>query len=451
MLGQLEVVRDGQRVELGGLKQRAVLAALLLDANRVVSLDRLVESLWPDERPNRAIATVQVFVSNLRRALEPERPRGAPAELLTSRAPGYLLAIEPQDLDAHAFETLAEEGRAALADGDPEHAADLLAEAGALWRGPALAEFAGEPWAEAEAARLEELRLLCHEDLFESALVLGRHAIMVAELEQFVGRHPLRERPRAQLMLALYRSGRQAQALTVARDGRRVLGEELGLDPGAPLRALEQSILRQDPSLDWSEPAAAARRTATPAGASHAEDVPGRVLVVDDSVINRRLLVAALRELGHDVVTADNGRRALDMLAAEQDGFDLVLLDLFMPVVDGFETLAAIKSDLALRHLPVIMVSAVHEMESVIRCIELGAADYVTKPFGAAMLRARVRASLAAKRIRDAELGDLARMAEAVEQVRAREAALQAEIDQLRAAVQHGQQSHQNQPGRAGV
>jgi len=175
------------------------------------------------------------------------------------------------------------------------------------------------------------------------------------------------------------------------------------------------------------------------------------VLVVDDSAINRRLLVAALRELGHDVVTADNGRRALDMLAAEQDGFDLVLLDLFMPVVDGFETLAAIKSDLALRHLPVIMVSAVHEMESVIRCIELGAADYVTKPFGAAMLRARVRASLAAKRIRDAELGDLARMAEAVEQVRAREAALQAEIDQLRAAVQHGQQSHQNQPGRAGV
>lgn len=436
MLGQFEVRRDGAHVELGGLKQRAVLAVLLLDANRVVSLDRLVDSLWPDEPPNRAIATVQVFVSNLRRALEPERQRGTRATVLTSRAPGYLLAIDPTEVDAHIFESLAEEGHRELADGNVERAAGLLSEALGLWRGPALAEFAAEPFAHAEAARLEEVRLGCQVDLYETALLLGRHQAVVAELEQFVARHPLRERPRAQLMLALYRAGRQAQALVVARAGRRVLADELGLDPGAPLRDLEEAILRQDPELDWNPPPSGPARGR--AQSREYGDAPGRILVVDDSAINRRLLVAALRELGHDVVTAENGRKALELLAEDPDGYDLILLDLFMPVMDGFEALSAVKEDTQTRHLPVIMVSAVHEMESVIRCIELGAADYVTKPFGAEMLRARVRASLAAKRIRDAEMGDLARMTAAMDQVKQREDALRAEIEELRRVVGSG-------------
>lgn len=438
ILGPVEAVREGVRAELGGLRQRAVLAALLIDANRMVSTDRLVGALWPDRQPARATATVQVFVSNLRRALEPDRERGAPAQVLTTRGAGYLLVVEPESLDAHVFETLAEQGRIVLADGEPEHAAQLLDRAAGMWRGPALADVAGEPFAAAEAARLEELRLCCEEDRAEAALELGRHRSAVADLERIVGAHPLRERPRGQLMLALYRSGRQAQALAVARQGRRVLSDELGLDPAAPLQALEGAILRQDPTLDL--PVDAPARAAATGG----RDEPGRVLVVDDSAINRRLLVAALRGLGHAVTTAEHGQRALELLRAGPR-HDVVLLDLLMPVLDGYATLETIKADPALRHLPVIMVSAVHELESVVRCIELGATDYLTKPFSADVLRARLRSSLAAKRLRDAELDDLTRTGEALREferlareVQARETALRHEIDRLRAQLDAG-------------
>ena len=160
-------------------------------------------------------------------------------------------------------------------------------------------------------------------------------------------------------------------------------------------------------------------------------DEPGRVLVVDDSGINRKLLVAALSELGHEVQAAENGRRALELLR-DPGGFDLVLLDLLMPVMDGYATLTEIKADPALDHIPVIMVSAVPELESVVRCIELGATDYLPKPFSAAVLRARLRSSLAAKRLRDVERGNLRRL-EAV--VAERESALHAEIAALRAEV----------------
>jgi DNA-binding response OmpR family regulator len=431
LLGQVEVWRDGNRVEMGGPKQRAVLTALLVRAGRVVSLDQLIDDLWPVDPPARAAATVQVFVSNLRRALEPDRPRGTPASLLVTSTPGYVLRAEPGAIDAHEFVRLAEEGRLALDDDDPELAAELLARAGALWRGAALADVVDAPFAQAEAARLEELRLCCAEDRVDAELSLGRHTAVVAELEQRVSEYPLRERPRAQLMLALYRSGRQADALATYQAGRRVLRDELGLEPGAPLKALQHAVLCHDADLAWEPPEPVIRETATseagltsglppgqksgPTSALLSEEPgeePGRVLVVDDSGINRRLLVTALTELGHEVRAAEHGRRALQML--REDDYDVVLLDLLMPVLDGYSTLAAIKSDPRLNHLPVIMVSAVHELESMVRCIDLGATDYLPKPFSAAVLRARLRSSLTAKRLRDVERDYLRRVDEVV-------------------------------------
>ncbi|MBA3906046.1 MAG: AfsR/SARP family transcriptional regulator, partial [Pseudonocardiales bacterium] len=297
LLGQVEVWRDGTRVELGGRKQRAVLAALLVRAGRVVSQDQLIDDLWPADPPARAAATVQVFVSNLRRALEPDRPRGAPARLLVTSAPGYVLRADAGAIDAHEFVRLAAEGHAALDDDDGQRAAQLLSEAAGLWRGAALADVADAPFAQAEASRLEEQRRSCAEDLVEAELSLGRHTAVVAVLEQQVAEHPLRERPRAQLMLALYRSGRQADALAVYRDGTRILRDELGIEPGASLKALHQAVLSQDPELEWEPPEPVIRGVTPP---TEPGDEPGRVLVVDDSGINRRLLVTALTEQGHE-------------------------------------------------------------------------------------------------------------------------------------------------------
>lgn len=431
MLGRLEAVRDGVALDLGGPKQRALLAALLVRAGRVVPLDQLIDDLWPGDPPARAAATVQVFVSNLRRVLEPDRPRGGVAAVLVTAAPGYVLRAEPGSIDADEFVRLAELGRTALVEDDAERAAELLSAATVLWRGAAWSDVADLPFAQAETARLEGLRLSVLENRVEAALALGRHGAVVAELEHRVQVHPLRERQRAQLMIALYRSGRQADALAAYRAGRRVLNEELGLEPSAALKALEQAILRQDPDLAW-EPPQPMIQPAAPS-ATEPADEPGRVLVVDDSGINRRLLSEALGELGHQVRVAEHGKRALELLGEEQ--FDLVLLDLLMPVLDGYATLDAIKSDPALNHLPVIMISAVHELESVVRCIDLGATDYLPKPFSAAVLRARLRSSLATKRLRDTERGDQRRFQRLTEEVRARETALREEITALRAEI----------------
>ena len=422
LLGRVEACRDGQPINVGGPKQRAVLASLLLRAGRVVSIDQLIDDLWPEHPPARAAATVQVFVSQLRRALEPDRSRGEAATLLVTASPGYRLDIEPDAVDAHAFAALVAGGREALDAGDPERAAESLLRAEGMWGGPALADVPVTPFVRAAAARLSELHLGAAENRIDAELALGRHAALVAELEQWVHRHPMRERLRAQLMLGLYRCGRQAEALAAYRDARRVLRDELGLEPGAPLRELEQAVLRQDPDLAWRRPAPL--NVPSAAAADHeptSTDRPGRVLVVDDTAINRKLLAAAVAALGHEVQTAENGHRALEMLRGTGDGrcgFDLVLLDLLMPVLDGYATLAEIKGDPALAALPVIMVSAVPELESVVRCIELGAIDYLPKPYSSAMLRARLRASLEARR-------------SAAE----RETALRTEIATLRAEV----------------
>ena len=201
ILGPLEVLSDGRPLDLGGQKQRALLTLLVVEANRVVSTDRLIEALWEEEAPETAQKALQVYVSQLRKVLGPER--------LTTKAPGYLLRVEPNELDLACCRSLQEEGR-------PR-------EALALWRGPPLAEFAYQRFAQPEIGRLEELRLVCLEERIEEDLSRGRHRELVGELEVLVHEYPMRERPRAQLMLALYRSGRQAEALSAYQNAREVL------------------------------------------------------------------------------------------------------------------------------------------------------------------------------------------------------------------------------------
>jgi DNA-binding SARP family transcriptional activator len=250
ILGPLEVQGAGGALSLGGAKQRALLAALLLRANEVVSSDRLIEELWGEHPPETGGKALQVRISELRKLLEPDRGRGEPNRVLLTRPPGYLLRLEPEQLDLTRFERLCSEARDALARGEAARARTKLEEALALWRGGALADLAYEPFAQAEIARLNELRLAALEDRIDADLALGRHADVVGELESLIAEQPLRERLRRQLMLALYRSGRQAEALEAYRQTRNVLVEELGIEPGRGLKELERAILIQDSSLD---------------------------------------------------------------------------------------------------------------------------------------------------------------------------------------------------------
>jgi YVTN family beta-propeller protein len=249
ILGPLGVCSEGRELSLGGAKQRALLAVLLLHANEVVSVDRLVDELWGDRPPATAFKVVQVYVSQLRKALRGRRGRGEEERVLVTRAPGYMLCVEPGQLDADRFEGLVDQARQELAAGRARRAAHMLLEALALWRGPALADFALDGFAQREIARLEEARISAVEERIEADLALGRHSELVGELESLVSAHPLRERLRGQLMLALYRCGRQAEALAAYRETRRLLVEELGLEPSQALQGLEKAILVQDPLL----------------------------------------------------------------------------------------------------------------------------------------------------------------------------------------------------------
>jgi DNA-binding SARP family transcriptional activator/tetratricopeptide (TPR) repeat protein len=244
ILGPLEVVDGGAPVILGARKQRALLAILVLHRNEVVSTERLVDELWGDAPPKTARKTLQLHVSHLRRSL--------PSAVLETQPPGYVLRVEPEELDLGRFERLVEQARTET----PAAAAGLLREALALWRGPPLGDLEYEPFARGEIARLEELRLTALEDRIDAEHALGRHADSVGELESLVLAHPLRERMRGQLMLALYRSGRQVEALETYREGRGALVAELGIEPGRELRELEQAIIQQQPSLEPVEVAA---------------------------------------------------------------------------------------------------------------------------------------------------------------------------------------------------
>jgi len=252
ILGPLEVWDAGGEVSLAGRKPRALLALLLLHANEVVSADRLIDELWGEDPPERAAAALRVNVSRLRKAL--------PQDVLTTRSPGYVLRVEPDQLDLHRFERLVDAGRSLLARGLATEASERLHDALSLWRGPALADFAYESFVQAVIARLEEIRLAAVELRIDADLALGRHDKLVGELEALVDEHPLRERLRRCLMTALYRSGRQAEALDAYQHARRALVDELGIDPSPALQELERAILRQDPSLDVAATASARLR-----------------------------------------------------------------------------------------------------------------------------------------------------------------------------------------------
>jgi DNA-binding SARP family transcriptional activator/DNA-binding beta-propeller fold protein YncE len=240
VLGRLEAFDGDVELELGPRKQRAVLALLLLNANHVVSTERLIDDLWGDSPPSTARATLQVYVAGLRKSLPND---GAS---LHTRAPGYVLEVEPGALDLERFTQLRAEARESS---DSERRAALLHEALELWRDAPLPELRAEPFSTAAVAQLEQLRLAALEERIDADLALGRDAVLVTELEALVAEHPYRERLRAQLMLALYRSGRQADALDAYQACRRVLQDELGLEPGKELRDLEAAILRQDEAL----------------------------------------------------------------------------------------------------------------------------------------------------------------------------------------------------------
>jgi len=238
LLGPLEAVADTRPLALPPGKPSALLARLLLDANRVVPAETLVEALWGEEPPASARKVLQAHVSNLRKLLGPER--------IETHASGYALIAGSGDVDLARFERLTGE---AGAESSPSRRAELLRAALALWRGPALAEFRNEPFATGAARRLAELRLGALERRISAELELGEHGRLVGELEPLVAEEPLRESMRGLLMLALYRSGRQAEALERYREGRRILVEELGIEPGPALQELERAILRQDPGL----------------------------------------------------------------------------------------------------------------------------------------------------------------------------------------------------------
>ncbi|WP_103959161.1 BTAD domain-containing putative transcriptional regulator [Nonomuraea solani] len=319
---------DGRPVQVVEVKVRALLADLLIHAGRPVSADRLIEDLWGGRPPANALAALRVKVSQLRRVL-------GGRELVVYQAPGYVLRVAPESVDAHLFEALL--GRAQGSD-DPGARAALLREALGLWRGGAYAEFADEPFARAAVARLDEQRLVAAEELADARLGLGEHGLVAAELAELVAGHPLRERLRALYVRALYRSGRQSEALAAYGDLRRRLAEELGLDPGPELTALHQAILEQDPALD----APARPRTNLPAPLT---GLVGR----DEAVTEVRALLRADRLV---TLTGPGGvgktRLAL-AAAAGLEGFDggvwlveLAALRAGTPVVEVAEVIAGV-------------------------------------------------------------------------------------------------------------
>ena len=345
LLGPLEVVHGGEAVPARGQKKRALLARLLLDANRTVSVDALVDALWGEDVPPTAVKMVHIYVSQLRKEL----PDGS----LHTRPPGYVLETGSDAVDLLRFSRLCAEARAAFGDGDAALAAERLRGALALWRGPALAEFS-EPFAAAEAVHLEELRLLALEDRIDADLALGRHADVVGELQSLVAAHSLRERPRRALMLALYRAGRHAEALSTYHHLRGALLGELGIEPSAALRELQVRILNQDPELDLPT-------AESPAPLAGAERIVGRAAELErlEQALaaacdghGTTALVAGPAGIGKTRVAAELARRARARGATVLTGRCIDVVGVGLPYVPLIEALRPLRGSAALDGLP---------------------------------------------------------------------------------------------------
>ena len=330
MLGPLEARRAGRPLRLGSIKHRMLLAKLLLHANQVISTDELIDTVWGEQPPPTVRQSLQNHVAALRRVIEQAGIPAAQPRTLLTRDPGYLLQVDPDQIDLHRFRRMVDQGRAALEGGERRTATKLLHEAVALWRGPALADVvaAGVSWP--ELAGIDELEIGAVEARIEADLVAGRHAELIGELESLIRLHPLREHLHGQMMLALYRSGRQADALGAYRHARRTLVDELGIEPSVRLQRLEQAILAQDPALELLEPA---RSGDDEAGAAPPGEEPATAdsrRGADSGTAERKLVSVLFAEVDEPTGEADERDpedvstmldRNLERMRAEVSGF----------------------------------------------------------------------------------------------------------------------------------
>ncbi|MEU6425528.1 BTAD domain-containing putative transcriptional regulator [Microbispora sp. NPDC046973] len=415
-LGPFEAISDGETLDLGGQRQQAVLARLLVAGGRAVPVSVLIDELWPGEPPAQALSTIQGYVSRLRRALEPNRAPREEAGVLVSAPPGYALRAGVEDVDSWHFEHLVKSDHEG-----PAATLERMETALALWRGPALAGFQELAWAQTEATRLDELRLLAVERRADAALRLGRTGPMIPDLEAHASAHPLREEAWRLLALALYRAGRQGDALGALRRAREALRDELGLDLGPTLQRLEQDILVQAEHLDAPAPAAggpssgpvsgpvsghgvepsapSASDGGDGAGGASAGAAPLRVLIADDQALVRTGLKVILdSEPGLDLVgEAENGEQAIALVQSARP--DVVLMDIQMPRLDG---LAAARRVLAAEEPPkVIMMTTFGTDENLYAALRAGVSGFVLKTSAPEQLIAAIRAAVAGDALLD--------------------------------------------------
>ncbi|MEU6743573.1 BTAD domain-containing putative transcriptional regulator [Streptosporangium sandarakinum] len=402
-LGPFQACHGGNPVDLGGQRQMAVLARLLVAGGRAVPVSMLIDELWPGEPPAQALSTVQGYVSRLRRALEPGRAPREEAEVLVSAPPGYALRAAPDQVDTWTFE------RAVKATGEPAEVWERLGRALALWRGPALAEFSDLQWAATEAGRLEELRLVAVERRADAGLRLGQSGALVADLEAHASAHPLREEAWRLLALALYRSGRQGDALGALRRARALLREELGLDLGPALQRLESDMLVQAAHLDLPPAPSAAGETrevrdaatsaVSPASAASAISAETsrprtlRVVVADDQALVRTGLRVVLdSEPGFQLVAeAEDGEQAI--AAVRETSPDVVLMDIQMPRLDGLTAARRILADDA--PPKVIMMTTFGTDDNLYAALRAGVSGFVLKTSAPEQLISAMRAAQA--------------------------------------------------------
>jgi predicted ATPase/DNA-binding SARP family transcriptional activator len=384
VLGPVTVVDGGVEHVLGSTREGALLADLLVHAGEVVSAGRLIEDLWRGEPSPGAIATLQTYVRNLRRLIEPGRARGSVGEVLSTARPGYVLHAHTDGVDAWRAERLVEQGRAALAAGDAERASRLLREAVALWRGPAFGDLGCEMYLQAEASRLDELLVAATEDRVEADLAVGRHGAVCGELEGLVAVHPYRERLWGQWMLALYRSGRQVDALRVYRRLRRLFADELGIEPGARLRELEAAILRHSPDLECPAlPSLSASRTNLPSELSTFVGRAEEMVAVAEALSNRRLVTVtgvggvgktrlALRIAAQRLPEFRDGVWLCELAAVSRpdDIVEAVLAALGMPVRSDAGTVEPLVESLTTRKVLLVLDNCEHLLDGVGRVVE---------------------------------------------------------------------------------